>query len=101
MSDQDTSEERSEEPTAKRLEKAQEDGQVARSQELGVAAMMIGIACCMYLFGGFLLTKISECFVSGFGFDRHAVFSENHLHVTYGMHDLDGLRVRGRVVDLC
>ena len=93
MADQDTSEERSEEPTAKRLEKAQEDGQVARSQELGVAAMMIGIACFMYLFGGFLLTKLSEVFVSGFVFDRKAVFSDNLLPVTFGIQALDSLLV--------
>lgn len=93
MSDQDTSEERSEEPTAKRLEKAQEDGQVARSQELGVAAMMIGIACFMYLFGGFLLTKLSEVFVSGFVFDRKAVFSDNLLPATFGSQALDSLLV--------
>ncbi|MDG1486184.1 MAG: flagellar biosynthesis protein FlhB [Porticoccaceae bacterium] len=93
MSDQDTSEERSEEPTAKRLEKAQEDGQVARSQELGVAAMMIGIACFMYLFGGFLLTKLSEVFVSGFVFDRKAVFSDNLLPATFGIQALDSLLV--------
>ena len=93
MSDQDTSEERSEEPTAKRLEKAQEDGQVARSQELGVAAMMIGIACFMYLFGGFLLTKLSEVFVSGFLFDRKAVFSDNLLPATFGSQALDSLLV--------
>jgi flagellar biosynthetic protein FlhB len=93
MADQDTSEERSEEPTAKRLEKAQEDGQVARSQELGVAAMMIGIACFMYLFGGFLLTKLSEVFVSGFVFDRKAVFSDNLLPATFGTQALDSLLV--------
>jgi flagellar biosynthetic protein FlhB len=93
MSDQDTSEERSEEPTAKRLEKAQEDGQVARSQELGVAAMMIGIACFMYLFGGFLLTKLSEVFVSGFVFDRKSVFSDNLLPATFGSQALESLLV--------
>jgi flagellar biosynthetic protein FlhB len=93
MADQDTSEERSEEPTAKRLEKAQEDGQVARSQELGVAAMMIGIACFMYLFGGFLLAKLSEVFVSGFVFDRKAVFSDNLLPATFGAQALDSLLV--------
>ena len=33
--------EKTEEPTARRLAKAREDGQVPRSQELGVAAVMI------------------------------------------------------------
>ena len=52
MSEQDSGEAREEEPTAKRLEKAKEDGEVARSQELSIAAMMIGIACFMYILAG-------------------------------------------------
>ena len=70
MSEQDSTEEKTEEPTAKRLEKAREDGQVARSQELSVAAMMIGIAIFMYLFGSTLIFQLSEVFKSGFVFDR-------------------------------
>ena len=93
MSEQDTSEERSEEPTAKRLEKAQEDGQVARSQERSVAAMMIGVACFMYLFGGYLITQLSEIFVAGFTFDRKAIFSDNLLPTTFGSHALESMSV--------
>ena len=52
---EESAQEKTEEPTAKRLEKAREDGQVARSQELGVATMMIGSAVFMYLFGAFLM----------------------------------------------
>ena len=37
----DDSSERTEEPTAQRLKKAREDGQIARSQELAPAAMMV------------------------------------------------------------
>ena len=66
MAEQDTTEERTEEPTAKRLEKAREDGQVARSQELSVAAMMIGVACFMYLFGGILIMQLGDVFRAGF-----------------------------------
>ena len=47
---EESSEEKSEEPTAKRLEKARQDGQVARSPALGVALMMIGAAIFMYFF---------------------------------------------------
>ena len=93
MADQDTSQERTEEPTAKRLEKAREDGQVARSQELSVAAMMIGIACFMYLFGGYILVELSEVFVSGFVFDRKAIFSDNLLPATFGVQALASMIV--------
>lgn len=93
MAEQDTSQERTEEPTAKRLEKAHEDGQVARSQELSVAAMMIGAASFMYLFGGNLMTGLSELFTSGFVFDRKDVFSDNLLPAAFGSHALQSMLV--------
>jgi flagellar biosynthetic protein FlhB len=81
MADESASEERTEEPTAKRLEKAREDGQVARSQELSVAAMMIGIALFMLVFGGILFNKLQTIFATGFLFDRRDVFSDNLLQI--------------------
>jgi len=60
MAEQDSTAEKTEEPTAKRLEKAREDGQVVRSQELSVAMMMIGVAGFMYIFGGALILQLSE-----------------------------------------
>ena len=85
MSDKDSSEEREEEPTAKRLEKAREDGQVARSQELSVAAMMIGVAFFLYLFGGYFIGGLTEVFASGFTFDRKAVFDSSLLVSAFGI----------------
>ena len=92
MSD-DSTEEKTEEPTAKKLEKAKEDGQVARSQELSVAAMMIGVACFLYLFGGYMILQLSEVFEAGFTFDRKDVFSDNLLPTTFGSHAMDSIMV--------
>ena len=89
MADESASEERTEEPTAKRLEKAREDGQVARSQELSVAAMMIGVALFMLVFGGTLLDKLRHIFAAGFLFDRRDVFSDDLLPSTFGQHAVD------------
>ena len=85
MSEKDTSEEREEEPTAKRLEKGREDGQVARSQELGVAAMMIGVAFFLYLFGSYIIADLTKVFASGFTFDRKAVFDTSLLVPAFGI----------------
>ena len=85
MSDKDSSEEREEEPTAKRLEKGREDGQVARSQELGVAAMMIGVAFFLYLFGSYSIADLTKVFASGFTFDRKAVFDTSLLVPAFGI----------------
>ena len=93
MAEQDSTAEKTEEPTAKRLEKAREDGQVVRSQELSVAAMMIGVAGFMYIFGGALITQLSEVFATGFVFDRKDVFSDNRLPTSFGNQALDGILV--------
>jgi flagellar biosynthetic protein FlhB len=93
MAEQDSTAEKTEEPTAKRLEKAREDGQVVRSQELSVAMMMIGVAGFMYIFGGALILQLSEVFAAGFIFDRKDIFSDNLLPVTFGAQALDAMLV--------
>ena len=67
--------EKTEEPTARRLEKAREDGQVPRSQELGIAAVMISSMVFLYLSGGWLTGHLSKLFASGFVIERRDIFS--------------------------
>ena len=93
MAEQDSTAEKTEEPTAKRLEKAREDGQVVRSQELSVAMMMIGVAGFMYIFGGALILQLSEVFAAGFIFDRRDILSDNLLPATFGSQALEGMLV--------
>ena len=93
MADEKTSEEKTEEPTAKRLEKARQDGQVARSQELSVAAMMIGVAVFLAVFGGAIIMRLSEVFASGFVFDRKDIFSSNLLPAAFGDHAAQSMGV--------
>jgi flagellar biosynthetic protein FlhB len=88
---EESSEEKSEEPTAKRLEKARDDGQVARSQELGVALMMVGAAIFMYMFGGIFVGGLTEAFSNGFVFDRRTVFSESRLPAEFGSQGLTSM----------
>ncbi|MDC1319842.1 EscU/YscU/HrcU family type III secretion system export apparatus switch protein, partial [Litorivicinus sp.] len=70
-------EEKTEEPTARRLEKAREDGDVPRSQELGAAAVMISSMSALYFLGGWLITNLSILFASGFVIERRDIYSEN------------------------
>ena len=90
---EESSEEKSEEPTAKRLEKARQDGQVARSQELGVALMMIGAAIFMYFFGSFFIVSLVETFSEPFVFDRRTVFNEDLLPIEFGNQALSSMYI--------
>ena len=67
--------ERTEEATPRRLQKAREDGQVPRSQELPAAAVMIFAVSFLFLSGEWLMGGFAEHFLTGFVFDRRLVFN--------------------------
>jgi flagellar biosynthetic protein FlhB len=67
---QESAQEKTEEPTARKLSKAREDGQVARSTELPAAAIVIGAFLMILATGGWLVTRIADSFAQGFVFDR-------------------------------
>ena len=81
---QSDNQEKTEEPTSRKLEKAREEGQVARSVELPAAAVTIAALGMLYLTGGTLIHKMAEAFVSGFNFDRKLVHSPNLLPAIFG-----------------
>ena len=70
---QDESQEKTEEPTARRLGKAREEGQIARSTEITIAASVISVAIYIYLFGSSLLGNVANIFAQGLVFDSLAV----------------------------
>ncbi|MCH1609721.1 MAG: flagellar biosynthesis protein FlhB [Luminiphilus sp.] len=70
---QDESQEKTEEPTPRRLSKAREEGQIARSTEITVAASVISVAIYLFLFGNSLLGNVANIFAQGLVFDSLAV----------------------------
>ena len=65
-----SSAEQTEEPTARKLRNARDEGQVARSVELPAAAVTIGAILVMFFIGGYWIKQMAEIFASGFKFDR-------------------------------
>ena len=70
---QDESQEKTEEPTPRRLSKAREEGQIARSTEITIAASVISVAIYLFLFGNSLLGNVANIFAQGLVFDSLAV----------------------------
>jgi flagellar biosynthetic protein FlhB len=66
----DDSAERTEEPTARRLQRARDEGQVARSAELPAAGVMIGAVLMLMSLGGIWFHQLSVYFAAGFTLDR-------------------------------
>ena len=81
---EETGAEKTEEPTARKLQKAREDGQVARSQEMPGATVMIGTVALMVFMGGWLITGLIEVFKAGFVFDRTTLASPDLLPLSFG-----------------
>ena len=69
----ESAQEKTQEPTAQKLKKARDDGQVARSTELPAAVIVIGAFLMLMLTGGWLITRLSSVFAQGFVFDRQLI----------------------------
>ena len=79
----DESAERTEEPTGRRLSKAIEEGDVARSMELPAAAVMIAGAVTMALMGSWWVSRFAQQMRAGFTFDRKTLDTPTLLPTTF------------------
>jgi flagellar biosynthesis protein FlhB len=67
---QDTGQERTEEPTAKRLRESREKGQVPRSKELNSMTLLLAAAGGFLLMGQSMLADLGELFRHGLAFEQ-------------------------------
>lgn len=89
----DESSERTEEPTARRLRKAREEGDVARSIELPAAVVMISSAAVLLLMGGWWVSRFSEQMTASLSFDRKSLDTPSLLPGLFVQAIADGLLV--------
>ncbi|GGA98559.1 flagellar biosynthesis protein FlhB [Agarivorans gilvus] len=73
----DDEQEKTEDPTGKKLQDAREKGQIARSKELGTAAVLISAALAIMAFGGMLAESMVNVFQTAFTMSREQVFDVN------------------------
>ncbi len=76
MAENDSSQEKTEEATPKRLEKAREEGQIARSKELNTSAVLIAGSAALIIFGGGLGESMMNVMTFSFTFDSSLLESE-------------------------
>jgi flagellar biosynthesis protein FlhB len=88
---EDSDLERSEQATPKRVEKAREDGQVARSQELTTFAVLMAAAVGLWFLGADLLGKLSSIMVGGMQMAPEMAFDTNLMLIRLNQLAFEGL----------
>lgn len=79
MAEEDTGQEKTEEATPRRLERAREEGQVPRSRELNTAAILLAGSASMLIFGQLVGTRLLGVAQASFRFERDALFDPNAM----------------------
>ncbi len=78
--------EKTEAPTLRRLRKAREEGQVARSAEVPAAAVVVGGFLLLWLSGPWLINLWISHFVSAFAFDSRIIATPSLLPGVFAKH---------------
>jgi flagellar biosynthetic protein FlhB len=90
---EESGQDKTEEPTAQRLKKAREDGQIARSQELAPAAMMVVATLFFTMMGQYLFSSMGNLFKHQLQFDRRIMDKPELLPAIFGTSVVDGLLI--------
>jgi flagellar biosynthetic protein FlhB len=95
MAESDSGQERTEEPTGKRLQESRDKGQVARSRELNTLAVVMVAAVGLLTLGPAMVQKLMNIMSFNFSIEREALYSSDsmglHLFASVG----EGLQVLG------
>ncbi|WP_051216253.1 flagellar biosynthesis protein FlhB [Ferrimonas futtsuensis] len=84
MAENSSDQEKTEEPTAKRLQQAKEKGQVPRSKELGTTFVLVGAAIAMMIFGQAMAQSLTSVATSLFTLSRKQVFDVGEISMVFG-----------------
>ncbi len=91
---------KTEEPTARRLKKARDEGQVARSIELPAAAVVISAMVVLALSGAWMVQRLAAHFAAGFVFDRKVIETPRLMPAAFADQFANGLVVIAPVLGI-
>lgn len=84
MAEQEDAQEKTEEATPRRLEKAKEEGQIARSRELATTLILMGGSLGLWVLGGQLAKNFGDVMRYNLSFDRRAILDERLMFTQLG-----------------
>lgn len=91
MAAEDSAQEKTEQPTPKRMEKAREDGQVPRSRELTTSAILLIGSITLLVSAPFMYQKMLDILRFNFSFERDVAFDTELMFSQLGSSFADGI----------
>lgn len=88
MAESESGQEKTEEPTAKRLKESRDKGEIARSKELDTLAVVLAAAIALLMFGPAMVRGMTELMVFNFTIDRESLYATDSM----GLHLLASAR---------
>ncbi len=79
MADEDSSQEKTEEPTERKIQKSKDDGQTARSKELNTSAILLFGALGLVAFGSYMSDKVYNIARLNLDVERAALFDTSYM----------------------
>ena len=92
MAEEDSSSEKSQEPTAKRLEQAREEGNVARSRELNTMAILLAGSAGLLIFGSYMVHTLAGLMDHNLLLSRSDVFDTSAMLRHLNISVMEGMR---------
>jgi flagellar biosynthetic protein FlhB len=84
MAENDTSQEKTEEPTPKKLREAKQKGQIPRSKELNSMSIMVIGAAGLLTLGNFMIGSLSQMMITGFSIERSEIMDTASIFSRFG-----------------
>lgn len=84
MAEEDSSQEKTEDATPRRIQKAREEGQVPRSRELTTTAVLLAGTVGLMVFGGHIVDRMAGILKHNFILDRDTIFDPNLMFSKLG-----------------
>lgn len=91
MADDDSAQEKTEEATPRKIEKAREEGQIPRSRDLTTSAVLISGVVGLMVFGGFAASRLLAILQFNFSLSRDDIFDPQTMFAQLGASFFDAL----------
>ena len=90
MQEDDSGQEKTEEPTSKRLDKAEEDGHILRSQEFTIAILVLGCLLVLIIRGSGMVDGLLDMYRINFNFEGQAEQDIMREHLVLSLNAIAG-----------